>query len=236
MALVQAVAGSRILISDLNQYYNLLKGAAGEGITLIYNAAGVVILQPSSDPAAGTELFQIKNNAGTVQSALSSDGRVYSGDGAVGTPGLTFELDKDTGMYRVAANDVALATAGVQRFRIDANGLVYFASQAIVNQVASVNSGTALTVDWNAGDTQRVAMTGNCTFTFSNPISGRTYQLILTQDGTGSRTAVWPATVQWPGGVGPTLTTTATTGKDVITFYYDGTATKYLGVSALNFS
>lgn len=76
MALYQVSAGDRILAADLNQFYNLVKGvtASGESVTLIYNAAGVLIFQPSSNPAAGTQLFQIKNNAGTVRSAFTSDG------------------------------------------------------------------------------------------------------------------------------------------------------------------
>lgn len=124
MALYQVNAGDRILAADINQTYNLLKGvaASGEGITLIYNAAGVLILQPSSDPATGTELIQVKNNAGTVQSALSSDGLVYAGIGAVGLPAFTFELDKDTGIYRIAANTIGIAAGGAEKVRIDATG------------------------------------------------------------------------------------------------------------------
>jgi hypothetical protein len=78
MPIAAPIAGARILTSDLAAFYSLLKGVTGSGesITLIYNAAGSVILQPSSDPAANTQLFQIKNNAGTVQSALTSDGNL----------------------------------------------------------------------------------------------------------------------------------------------------------------
>src|SRR5690242_7796787 len=77
MAIAAPTAGNRIVTSDLAAFYNLLKGVTGSGesITLIYNAAGAIVLQPSSDPAAGTQLFQIKNNAGTVQSSLTSDGK-----------------------------------------------------------------------------------------------------------------------------------------------------------------
>jgi hypothetical protein len=42
--------------------------------------------------------------------------------GAVGTPSVT-STDPDTGMYWPAANNVALATAGVQRLNIDGAGL-----------------------------------------------------------------------------------------------------------------
>lgn len=82
-ALSTKVTGNTILAADHNEIYNLLKGivGAGEAITLVYNAAGVISLQPSSDPAAGTEMIQVKNNAGTRQVALTSDGKVKFADG-----------------------------------------------------------------------------------------------------------------------------------------------------------
>ena len=64
-------------------------------------------------------------------------------------------------------------------------------------------------------------MNGNCTFTMpsgSGLQAGTSMTLILTQDGTGSRTGAFTS-VLWAGGTAPTLTTTATTGIDIITFY-----------------
>lgn len=76
MALAAVVAGQRAVVTDVNQFFNILKGVTGSGesVTLIYNNTGALIFQPSSDPAGGTQLVQIKNNAGTVQLALTSDG------------------------------------------------------------------------------------------------------------------------------------------------------------------
>lgn len=85
--------------------------------------------------------------------------------------------------------------------------------------VADGNSSTALTLNWNDGNTRLVTLTGNCTFTFSNPIDGGRYLIALKQDGTGSRTATWPANVKWSAGTAPTLSTAA--GKcDVVTLVY----------------
>lgn len=125
MAIAAPTAGARILTSDLAAFYNLLKGVSGSGesVTLIYNAAGVVILQPSSDPAAATEALQIKNNAGTVQSALSFDGRTYLADGLVGTPALAFEGEKTTGAWRPAASTLAWSLGGTERVRVTASNL-----------------------------------------------------------------------------------------------------------------
>ena len=92
---------------------------------------------------------------------------------------------------------------------------------------AGGNTSTAVTLDETNGNTQTWTMTGNCTFTMP---SGAGLQavtaltLILTQDGTGSRTGAFTS-VKWAGGTAPTLTTTATTGADILCFVtFDGGA------------
>jgi len=84
------------------------------------------------------------------------------------------------------------------------------------------NSGTTQTLSLAAGTVQTVTMTGNCTFTMPTATAGKSFILIATQDGTGSRTATFTS-VKFPSGVAPTLTTTATTGRDILTFVSDGT-------------
>lgn len=147
MPVYQVNSGDRILAADLNAYYNLLKGvaASGEAVTFVYNAAGVLILQPSSDPAAGTELIQIKNNAGVVQSAFSSDGRLYPADGLVGTPGVAFEADKDTGLYRTTTNTLDVSAGGVRISTFDTNGLTMQAKRVHLAKGADIASAAALT-------------------------------------------------------------------------------------------
>ena len=86
---------------------------------------------------------------------------------------------------------------------------------------AGGNSSTAVTLDETNGNVQTFTMNGNCTFTMpsgSGLQAGTSLTLILTQDGTGSRTGAFTS-VLWAGGTAPTLTTTATTGIDILTFY-----------------
>lgn len=91
------------------------------------------------------------------------------------------------------------------------------------------------TIDWGAGNMFNFQFGAfNETFTFTAPTKPGTFILKLVQDSVGSRTATWPATVKWPGGTAPTLTTILTTGTDIITLYWDGT--NYFAVDALNFS
>jgi hypothetical protein len=97
----------------------------------------------------------------------------------------------------------------------------------VTNYVETVvvigNSGTSQTLSLTGGTVQTVTMTGNCTFTMPTATAGKSFILIATQDGTGSRTAVFTS-VKFAGGVAPTLTTTATTGVDILTFVADGTS------------
>ena len=88
--------------------------------------------------------------------------------------------------------------------------------------VAIGNSGTSQTLALTNGTVQTVTMTGNCTFTMPTNTAGKSFILIATQDATGSRTAVFTS-VKWPAGTAPTLTTTASTGRDILTFVADGT-------------
>ena len=95
-------------------------------------------------------------------------------------------------------------------------------------------SGTAATIDLNDGNVHHVQLTGNCTFTFSNPIAtgdSSSFTLILEQDGSGSRLATWPASVKWAAATAPTLTTTADK-FDVLAFTTVDGGTRWFGFVA----
>ena len=74
--------------------------------------------------------------------------------------------------------------------------------------LVTANSGTAYTIDLTAGNAFEITLTGNVTFTFSNPPAsgtGGSFTLILKQDATGSRTVTWPGSAKWPNGAAPTI-------------------------------
>ncbi len=195
MTTLSSVAvGDIILAAHHNQLVELLTAiGTGQPITLNYDAAGSLIIQPATNPAASTNAFTVKNAAGTTLGSITYDAE-----------------------FRAAT--------------------LFIASQKVVTEYNAGNSGTAITIDWTNGDTQALTLTGNAAITFTNPIAGRTYTLILVQDGTGTRIPTYSPTPYWVGGAAPTLTTTATTGRDVLTFFYSGVLAKYLGVSALAFA
>ncbi len=90
------------------------------------------------------------------------------------------------------------------------------------------------TLNLETANNFEITLTDNCTFTFSNPpASGKagSFTLILKQDGTGSRTTTWPASVDWAGGTAPTLSTGAT-DVDILTFMTTDGGTTWYGFFA----
>ena len=103
---------------------------------------------------------------------------------------------------------------------------------------AGGNTTGTLTLDETNGNTQTWTVSANCTFTMPSGAglqAGTALTLILTQDSTGSRTGTFTG-VKWAGGSGnaPTLTTTATTGVDILTFitFNGGSSPVWYGFTA----
>ena len=85
------------------------------------------------------------------------------------------------------------------------------------------------TIDWNPANGLNASVTlgGNRTLSFtSTPTAGAYGTLVVTQDGTGSRTITLPSTTNKVLGSTSTTTialSTAANAKDILNFYYDGT-------------
>jgi hypothetical protein len=93
--------------------------------------------------------------------------------------------------------------------------------------VAALTYGATITPNAADGSIRTITLTGNVTFSaFTSPVSGQTITLIITQDGTGSRTLT--STMKFSGGT-KTLTTTAS-AIDILTVSYIGT-TYYASLS-----
>lgn len=85
----------------------------------------------------------------------------------------------------------------------------------------TANSSTAITIALTNGTFQIITLTGNATITMPTATSGKSFILLLKQDGTGSRTVTW-STVRWPSNTAPTITSTASR-QDIYSFFADGT-------------
>lgn len=108
-------------------------------------------------------------------------------------------------------------------------GLIFF------TEFDNGNSGTADEINWNNSQKHLSTLTDNVTYTFVDPPGSCNLLLRVVQDGGGGNTAVWPATVDWPGGTAPTITS-AGGSIDIVSFYFDAPTGRYSGQFAQNFS
>jgi len=97
---------------------------------------------------------------------------------------------------------------------------------------AVTSTSNAVDIDTSTGSYFLHVLTEATTFTFSNPPStGTAYEMTLEviQDSSASAFAVtWPASVTWPAGTAPTLTTT-TDAVDVFAFFTRDGGTTWRG-------
>lgn len=220
--------------------------APSVGYVLTATSATVATWQaPTSTPAGSNTQVQF-NNSGAfgASSALTWDGTTLAAtkfSGALnGTVGATtastgaFTTLSTTGATTLSAaltyGGITLTNAvtGTGKMVLDTTPTI--ATPVLTNPTvtayletapAIVNSSTTQTISLASGTVLSYTLTGNCVFTMPAATSGTSFIVRLIQDGTGGRTATFTpitGTVKWPGGTAPTITTTASTGVDVISF------------------
>ena len=122
------------------------------------------------------------------------------------------------GFAAAAAGDVTLTgTQTLTNKTVEAGTF----TNGYTEEVNTANTSTAYTISLADGSFQVLTLTGNATITMPTATAGRSFILLLKQDGTGSRTVTW-STVKWPGGTAPTVTSTASK-QDIYSFFADGT-------------
>ena len=116
----------------------------------------------------------------------------------------------------------------------DANGVVKF-DNGIQEEATVVTSGTTAAIDLNLGTLFTLTLGHNVgTFNWTNPAASgyaSSFVLQVTQDGTGSRTIAWPASVDWASATAPELSTGAA-DVDIFVFYTVDGGTIYYGFTA----
>ena len=156
------------------------------------------VMSHTADVVAGT----------TALTSLSITTGVF-GDGTSSAPSLTNTGDTDTGLYFSGADEVSVATGGTQRLSVDSSGHLNHNGSASAD-ISALTSSANITIDMDTAQNHSVTLAHNTTFENpSNMNVGQTGSIIITQDGTGSRTASFGSYWKFAGGTAPTLTTTA---------------------------
>ncbi len=94
-------------------------------------------------------------------------------------------------------------------------------------------SGTSVTINLNNSNNFVHDLTGNTTYTFSNPAASGDFVAFTLKiiQGSTARTITWPSSVDWVGGTAPTLST-ANDAVDVFVFFTHDGGTTYYGFVA----
>jgi len=118
-------------------------------------------------------------------------------------------------------------TVGSDPISPDAIGAVTAAGGGKETVAAQTASGANTTISLASGNVQQLTLGANTTIALVGATSAVacSLSLYIIQDGAGSRTIIWPASVKWPGGIAPTLSTAGGKIDLIVLETLDGGAT-----------
>ncbi len=180
--------------------------------------------------------WSIENAYAADNAALAETSSAYTTGGALGWAGNSktilyypaeFRIGTGTGatptMVMSAGNNVGIGKTPGTNAQVDV-------AKSIASGVNTVTFSATPTFDASLGNTQKITLTANVTSsTLSNATAGQTINFLICQDGTGSRTFVWPTNVKGGMTIGSTLSTCS--AQD---FIFDGTNAYALSAGVTN--
>jgi len=192
---------------------------------------------PSAGALTGTEQVPINQSGTTVQVLLSAIrtwlNTSFAASGAnsdiTSLSGLTTPLSLSQGGTAATSAATARSSLGLV---IGTNVQAYNANTAVTNAVQSfsvaqrgtitaLTDGATITPDFAAANNFSVTLGGNRTLANpTNLTAGQSGVVVITQDGTGSRTLAYGSYFKFSNGTAPTLTTTAS-AVDVLAYYVE---------------
>lgn len=199
---------------------------------------------PSNDQVLKYNTSNARFELGTDSTGSAVSATTFVGDDSTGTavnPGETFKIAGGTNITTAVSGDTLTITGPDLSSFItdDGNGDLTITGSTIASSgdtididdtlrfnknykedINALTSSTGITVDASLASVHTVTLAHSTTFTISNLPTGGSVTIIITQDGTGSRTGAFTS-VKFAGGT-PTLSTDAN-AIDVVTIFNDGT-------------
>jgi len=218
-------------------YWNLLVQAGAVSSVAQTFTGGIVSVAGSPITGSGTLALTVAGTSGGVpyfssssawasSAALAANALVIGG-GAGAAPATT---TTGTGVLTFLGTPSSANLLSAMTDETGTGLLVFNSAPALTNPTVtnyvetlhSANTGTAITVDLTNGTVQNLTLTGNATITMPTAVAGKSFIIILSQDGTGGRTVTW-STVSWPSATAPTVTSTASK-RDIFSFFSNGSS------------
>lgn len=143
---------------------------------------------------------------------------------AVGTIAITDISGLQTALD-AKLDDSEIGTT-VQAYDVDTakTDVVQSFTKAQRGSVSALTDGATITPDFSLANNFSVTLGGNRTLANpTNLVAGQSGVITITQDGTGSRTLAYGSYWKFPGGIAPTLTTTAS-AVDTIAYYVESSS------------
>jgi hypothetical protein len=201
------------------------------GVTSI--AAGAIVDADvnASAAIAGTKIVAGTTSVrGTVQLTDSTSSTSTSTAATPHSVKLTYDLASTA----LQAGDIGSTVQGYDADTAKTDVVQSFTA-AQRGSITALTDGATITPDFANGNNFSVTLGGNRTLANpSNLTAGQSGVIVVTQDGTGSRTLAFGSYWKFAGGTAPTLTTTASS-VDVIAYYVES-ATRITAQAILNVS
>jgi hypothetical protein len=200
-----------VQLSDSTSTTSSVLAATATAVKAAYDLADAAL------PKAGgtvTGNINLDTNVSLVFEGTTADGFETTLSATDPTADRTISLPNSSGTIALTSDlsaYAALATA--QSFTAAQRG-----------SVVALTDGATITPDFAAGNNFSVTLGGSRTLANpSNLTAGQAGTIVITQDGTGSRTLAYGSNWKFPGGTAPTLTTTAS-AVDVIAYYVESSS------------
>ena len=221
---VQCVGGDDITLDDDYDFALCVRKDASNWMAFSAGTTGggsssdcclVTTAKTANYTAAAGDLVVCDTSAGafsvTFPAAPSADDKI----------GVYVESGSFTLAVTIQGNGKTLANFGTSKTLQAPGDILIFqyngtkwvtvsAGVSSTDYVVTITDGATVTLDQSGGANHAVTLGGNRTLALTNPTVGQSVMLRAIQDATGSRTLTYPASIKWPGGTVPTLTTSAT--------------------------